>query len=90
MNKFIVGATVVVLLLVLFASAYAFSTSLRTLRLNASGLTLTAATESAAPMTYADESQISAPQADMVRFQTIQEPERLCQRDRTAESTVGF
>lgn len=90
MNKFIVGATVVGLLLVLFASAYAFSTSLRTLRLNASGVTSSAAAESAAPMTHTDESQIGAPQADMVRFQTIEKTERLCQRDRTAESTVGF
>lgn len=90
MNKLIIGASVTVLMVFLFASAFAFSASLANLRIGAASFTKPSAPVFAAPMTYADESNISAPQADTVRFQPIDNQEHVCQRDRIQSNTVGF
>ena len=87
MQKWIVGASVLVLLVVSLASAYAFSASLIDLRIHIGSF---AKPGLAAPMTFANESEIGAPQPNMVRFQTVEQANGpLCQRDKR-ESTSGF
>ena len=90
MKKLIIGASVTVLLLVLFASAFAFSASLKTLHLNAASFSPATNATFASPMTYDAETQITSPQADEVRFQTIDQQEGLCQRDQVQSSAIGF
>ncbi len=87
MQKWIIGASVMVLLVISLASAYAFSASLMNLHIHTGSF---AKPSAAAPMTYADESQIGVAQSDMVRFETIQEPTSLCRREQKQDSTAGF
>lgn len=87
MQKWIIGASVLVLLLVTIASAYAFSASLMDLRIHSGSF---AKPRVAAPMTYAEESELGAPQPNLVRFQTVDQANGpLCQRDKR-DATAGF
>lgn len=90
MKKFIIGASVTAFLLVLFASAFAFSASLSNLRISAGTFAKPSVPVVAAPMTFADESEITAPQADSVRFQQLEKSERVCERKKSQANTAGF
>lgn len=79
MQKWIIGASVTLLLVISLASAYAFSASLIDLHIHTGSFVPPAI---AAPMTYGDESQVGSAQSNMVRFQTVQESHSLCQRDK--------
>ena len=93
MKKIIIGLSVGGLMLLLLASALAFSLSLQALNVNAASFTLPSSSVLAAPMTSDAESQIDAPASDPVRFQTTQQPTHLCDRDKgtdTTDSRAGF
>lgn len=87
MQKWIIGASVMVLLVISLASAYAFSASLVDLHIHTGSFTKPSI---AAPMTYTDESQIGAAQSNRVRFETIQERGSLCRREQKQDMTTGF
>lgn len=86
MQKWIVAGSVVVLLIISLASAYAFSASLVDLHIHTGSFVKPGI---AGPMTFADESQIGSAQSNMVRFQTVRESDSLCQRDKQG-TTAGF
>ncbi|MBI4673222.1 MAG: hypothetical protein HY741_16340 [Chloroflexi bacterium] len=90
MNKLVIGASVAAFLLLLFASAFAFSTSLSTLHISAGSFAKPAAPVIAAPMTFTDESEITAPQTAAVHFQVLQNSGRVCERDKAHDHTLGF
>jgi len=86
MQKWIIGASVVILLIISLASAYAFSASLINLHIHSGSF---AKPNVAAPMTYADESQIGTSQPNMVRFETVPASKPLCQHEKQG-LTAGF
>ncbi len=86
MQKWIIGVSVVVLLIISLASAYAFSASLMNLHIHSGSF---AKPNIAAPMTYADESQIGSAQPNLVRFETVPKVKPLCQREKQG-ATAGF
>jgi len=90
MKKLIIGASVTAFLLVLFVSVFAFSTSLSNLRISAATFAKPSVPVFAAPMTFADESEITVPQADSVRFQQLEQSERVCARKKSQANTAGF
>jgi hypothetical protein len=84
-----VGATV--MLLLLLGTALVFSATLSNLHVNAASFAIPAvAPAAAAPMTYADESNLASPQADRVRFQDVERDDHICQRDKVDAPSGGF
>lgn len=91
MRKLILVLSVVGLTLVLAATAVGFSLSLQNLHVNAASFAAPAlAPVHAAPMTYADESNVSQPQGSTIRFEDYQAPSHVCERDKSGDASAGF
>lgn len=93
MKKIMIGLSVGGLMILLLASALAFSLSLQVLNVNAASFALPTSSVLADPMTSDAESQIGSPASDPVRFQTVQVPAHVCNRDKGSNSTdsqAGF
>ncbi len=91
MKKVLIALSVGALLFLLVATAFAFSFTLQNLHISAASLVQPLGSPVlAAPMTSADESNMSTTTQDHVRFETVQEPEHICQKDKTKDQGVGF
>ncbi len=94
MKKIMIGLSVGGLMILLVATALAFSFSLQVLNVNAASFAIPSSSAVlGAPMTSDAESQIEAPASQTVRFQTTQEPEHLCHRGEgtnSTDSSAGF
>jgi len=91
MRKLILTLAVVGLMFVLAATAVGFSLSLQNLHVNAASFAAPViAPAYAAPMTYADESNIQEPQSSTIRFEEYQAPEHVCERSKTNGTSAGF
>ena len=91
MRKLYIGIGAIAIALLLLTAAFAFSLTLQNLRLNAlSFVKPAAAIVIAAPMTSADESEISSPDALGVRFEEFVQPEHACNKDRVQDRTTDF
>jgi hypothetical protein len=91
MRKLLIGGGITALVLLLLATAFAFSLTLQNLRLNAlSFVQPAAALTIAAPMTSADESEIASPDSTGVRIEEFQKREHACNREKLRESATDF
>lgn len=92
MRKLYIGFGVIALALLLLTAAFAFSLTLRNLRLNALSFTPPAAAIiMAAPMSSVDESNISSPDARSgVRLEQFVQPEHVCNKTRVQERSTDF
>ncbi|HZQ08774.1 MAG TPA: hypothetical protein VFD70_19480 [Anaerolineae bacterium] len=91
MKKMITAASAVGLMMILLASALAFSLSLQNLNINAGSFLLSAATPvNAVPMTSNEEAAISQPSSDTIRLQVDDAPQHVCKRNKTSDTSAGF
>lgn len=92
MKRMTMGIGITALLVLLLASAFAFSVTLQNLRVNA--LSFAQPAEAAAveePMTGADESAISSLDADEVRMEEFEQADdHLCRKNRLADRATDF
>lgn len=91
MRKVYFGIGITALALLLLTSAFAFSLTLQNLRVSALSFAQPAAAAIvAAPMTFADEAEISAPATDGVRLEEFVKPEHVCSKDKIREIETEF
>jgi hypothetical protein len=87
MQKWIIGVSVMAMLLITLASAYAFATALTNLRIHTGSFSPPTV---AVPMTFASESQISSSRSNLVRFKALEPSTALCRHAQTSDVNVGF
>ncbi len=91
MRKMYLALGTIALLLLLLVGAFAFSLTLQNLRVNALSFAQPAAAASiAAPMTFADEAEISSPATDGVRLEEFQAPKGFCQKNKGHDRATDF
>ena len=91
MRKVYIGIGITALALLLLTAAFAFSLTLQNLRLNALSFAEPAAAAIvAAPMTWSDESEITATSSDGVRLEEFAKPEHVCSKDEMQDSGTDF
>lgn len=91
MRKLYITVAVTALMLLLLASAYAFSVTLQNLRINTFSFAHPAAAAViAVPMTSADEAAITSPQSNTVRLEEFQPPEHVCAKNKVQNRTTDF
>ncbi len=91
MKKALTALSAVALIIVLLASALAFSLSLQNLNINAGSFLLSAASSAnAAPMTSNDEAAIGQTRSDTIRLQVDDVPQHVCKRNKTSDTSAGF
>jgi hypothetical protein len=91
MRKVTIGIAVTALVLLLLASAFAFSATLASLRVNALSFVEPAeAAVIASPMTSLDEAQLASPLSETVRMEEFQQTDRVCQKDKIQDRAPDF
>jgi hypothetical protein len=91
MKKFYIGIGITALMVLLLASAFAFSLTLQSLRVNAlSFVEPVAASIIAAPMTSADEAEIASPESGGVRLEEFEARHAVCAKRQAQEEASGF
>lgn len=91
MRKLYIALGITALMLLLLASAFAFSLTLQNLRINSFSFARpVAAAVVAAPMTSADEAAIASPESNSVRLEEFQQPERVCSKNKVQNRTKEF
>ncbi|TAH50089.1 MAG: hypothetical protein EYC68_15090 [Chloroflexota bacterium] len=91
MRKVYISIGIAAFALLLLASAFAFSFTLQNLRVNAFSFAQPAAAAViAAPMTSAEEAEISSPSLGSVRLEPVTVRERLCQKNKGQVRTTDF
>lgn len=91
MKKVYIGIGITALVLLLLGTAFAFSVTLQSLRLNAlSFAEPVAAAVIAAPMTFADEAEIASPDSEGVRLEQYQARQAVCAKRQAQPETTGF